>query len=199
MVVLMSTYDVEDLPAAAADCGAVVIPAQGTPESRLAETDMASRRLRFTSAAGSVPQWRAPKILLSHGGPVFVIVVGPRPDPPLQGGALSGIPQRAFRPVGERRRRAAPPGVCVLVPTPCLLVFAAVGAPQCVALAVGLRLARLGRYQQSISLVCIANWISAVAGDGYQPPLLPVMALVALVPVVFAEPYIRWQRGWPSP
>ena len=27
------------------------------------------------------------------------------------------------------------------------------------------------------------------------PPFLPVMALVALVPVVFAEPYIRWQRG----
>ena len=24
---------------------------------------------------------------------------------------------------------------------------------------------------------------------------MPVMVLVALVPVVFAEPYIRWQRG----
>ncbi|AGB25738.1 signal transduction histidine kinase [Mycobacterium sp. JS623] len=79
--------------------------------------------------------------------------------------------------------------------TPYVLLFAAVGAPQCVALALGLRLARLGRYAQSISLVCVTNWISSVLVTVINPNLLAVMALVALVPVVFAEPYIRWQRG----
>jgi signal transduction histidine kinase len=62
-------------------------------------------------------------------------------------------------------------------------------------LALGLRLARLGRYSQSISLVCITNWISSVLVSLVNPNFLAVMALVALVPVVFAEPYIRWQRG----
>ena len=62
------------------------VPAQRTPVSRLAEPDMASRRLRFTSAAGSVPQWRAPKILLSRRS--GLVVVGPRPDPPLPGRTL---------------------------------------------------------------------------------------------------------------
>jgi signal transduction histidine kinase len=79
--------------------------------------------------------------------------------------------------------------------TPYVLLFAAVGAPQCVALAIGLHLARLGRYSQSISLVCITNWISAVLVTVVNPNFLAVMALVAIVPVVFAEPYIRWQRG----
>ena len=79
--------------------------------------------------------------------------------------------------------------------TPYVLLFAAVGAPQCVALAVGLRLARLERYSQSISLVCYTNWISAVLVTVINPNFLAVMALVAIVPVVFAEPYIRWQRG----
>jgi len=79
--------------------------------------------------------------------------------------------------------------------TPYVLLFAAVGAPQCIALACGLRLARLGRYSQSISLVCITNWISVVLVTLINPNFLAVMALVALVPVVFAEPYIRWQRG----
>lgn len=75
------------------------------------------------------------------------------------------------------------------------LVLAPICAAQCIALAVGLRLARHGRYQQSITLVCIGNWISASLVTFVLPPLLPVMVLVALVPVVFAEPYIRWQRG----
>lgn len=79
--------------------------------------------------------------------------------------------------------------------SPWLLLFVAVGAAQCVALAVGLRLARRGRYQRSITLVCIATWISASLVTLVSPPLLPAMALIAMVPVVFAEPYVRWQRG----
>jgi hypothetical protein len=82
--------------------------------------------------------------------------------------------------------------------TPYVLLFAAIGTPQCVALAIGLRLARLGRYSQSISLVCITNWISAVLVTVVNPNFLPVMALVALVPVVFAELYIAGNGGWPA-
>jgi signal transduction histidine kinase len=76
-----------------------------------------------------------------------------------------------------------------------LLAFVAIGCAHCCALTVALRLARHGRYEQSITLVCIATWISTVLVTLVSPPLLPAMALVALVPVVFAEPYIRWQRG----
>jgi signal transduction histidine kinase len=79
--------------------------------------------------------------------------------------------------------------------SPWLLLFVAVGTGQCVALAVALRLARHGRYQRSITLVCVATWISTSLVTLVSPPLLPAMVLVALVPVVFAEPYIRWQRG----
>jgi signal transduction histidine kinase len=79
--------------------------------------------------------------------------------------------------------------------TPYVLLFAAIGAPQCIALAFGLRLARSGKYSQSISLVCVTNWISALLVTIVNPNFLAVMALVALVPVVFAEPYVRWQRG----
>jgi signal transduction histidine kinase len=79
--------------------------------------------------------------------------------------------------------------------TPYVLLFAAVGAPQCVALVIGLRLARLGRYPQSIGLVCVTNWTSAVLVTLINPNFLPVMALVALVPVVFAELYIGWKWG----
>ena len=64
MIVLMSTYDVEDLPfLPRLRCGH--IPAQRTPVSRFVETDMASGRLRFTSAAASVPKWRAENLVVT--------------------------------------------------------------------------------------------------------------------------------------
>lgn len=155
---------------------------------------MASRRLRLPPAAPSVPQWRAPKILL-----------------------LAAIQQKAWlghdlinRFRAERYEvflsghLAGWAGAGIVLPlleysfwyrTPYVLLFAAVGIPQCIALAFGLRLARLGRYSQSISLVCVTNWISVVLVSVVNPNFLGVMAIVALVPVVFAEPYISWQRG----
>lgn len=75
------------------------------------------------------------------------------------------------------------------------LVLAAICAAHCVVLAVALRLARRGDYQRSITLVCIGTWIATSIVTFVFPGLLPVMVLVALVPVVFAEPYIRWQQG----
>ena len=75
------------------------------------------------------------------------------------------------------------------------LAIAAICTAQCLVLAVALALARRGRYQQSITLACIGNWAAVLLITFVAPNLLPVMVLAALVPVVFAQPYIRWQRG----
>src|ERR1700735_2264425 len=75
------------------------------------------------------------------------------------------------------------------------LAIAAISTAQCLVLAVALPLARRGRYQQSITLACIGNWVAVFLITFVAPNLLPAMVLVALVPVVFAQPYIRWQRG----
>ena len=78
---------------------------------------------------------------------------------------------------------------------PWLLALVAICTTQCVVLAVALRLARRGKYQQSITLACIGNWAAVLLITFVSPALLPVMVLAALVPVIFAEPYIRLRRG----
>lgn len=154
---------------------------------------MASRRLRVTSAAGSVPQLRATRTLLSTaiessslGHDLIHRLRSERYQVFLSGHFALWASAAVVLPLLE---------YVFWYRAPYVLLFAAIGAPQCVALAIGLRLARLGRYSQSISLVCVTNWISAVLVTVVNPNFLPVMALVALVPVAFAEPYIRWQRG----
>jgi signal transduction histidine kinase len=77
-----------------------------------------------------------------------------------------------------------------------LLALIAVCAGQCVVLVVALRLARRQQYQTSIILVCVGNWVAVSLITPIAPNLLPVMVLVALVPVVFAEPYIRLRHGF---
>lgn len=155
---------------------------------------MASRRLRLTAAAGSVPDWRAPKILL---------LAAFRSSAWLGHDLIHRFRAERFE-VFLAGHLALWAGAAILLPlseyvwllrSPWYLAFCAVGVAQCVVLAVALHLARNQRYQQSITLVCIGNWVSAVLVTFISPPLLPVMALVAMVPVVFAEPYIRWQRG----
>jgi len=79
--------------------------------------------------------------------------------------------------------------------SPWLLAIAGVCTAQCVVLGVALRLARRGRYQQSITLVCIGNWATVSLSTLIVPDGMPVMLLLALVPVVFAEPYVSSQRG----
>jgi signal transduction histidine kinase len=79
--------------------------------------------------------------------------------------------------------------------SPWLLATAGVCAAQCVVLGVALRLALRGRHQQSITLVCIGNWAAVSLVTFIVPDLVPVMLLLALVPVVFAEPYVSSQRG----
>jgi signal transduction histidine kinase len=79
--------------------------------------------------------------------------------------------------------------------SPWLLALVAVSAAQCVVLGVALRLVRHSRYEQSITLVCIGTWASASFVTFVNPPLLPAAVLGALMPVVFAVPYVRPQRG----
>ena len=155
---------------------------------------MASRRLRFAPAAASVPQLRAPKILLLaafessswFGHDLITRFRAERYEVFLSGHLLAWSGAGIVLPLLE---------YVFWYRTPYVLLFAAVGVPQCIALALGLRLARLGRYAQSISLVCVTNWISVVLVTLVNPNFLGVMVLVAIVPVVFAEPYISFQRG----
>jgi signal transduction histidine kinase len=155
---------------------------------------MASTRLRVPSAAGPVPDWRAPRILLLAafrssswlGHDLINRFRAERFEVFLSGlfalwtSAAIGLPLLEYT---------------WALRSPWFLVLAAIGAAQCVVLTIALRLARQGKYQKSITLVCIGTWVSALLVTLVSPPLLPVMVLVAIVPVAFAEPYIRWQRG----
>jgi signal transduction histidine kinase len=155
---------------------------------------MASSEMKPPPAGAAMPSWRAPQVLLTAavrsssllGHDLINRFRAERYELFLSGHFALWASAGVVLPLLE---------YVFWYRTPYVLLFAAVGAPQCVALAIGLRLARLGRYSQSISLVCITNWISAVLVTLVNPNFLAVMALVAIVPVVFAEPYIRWQRG----
>ncbi|OBF32099.1 two-component sensor histidine kinase [Mycobacterium sp. ACS1612] len=155
---------------------------------------MADSELKSPATGGMMPHWRVPQVLLTAavrsssllGHDLINRFRAERYQLFLTGHLLGWAGAGILLPLLE---------LAFWYRNPYVLLFAAVGAPQCVALAVGLHLARLGRYSQSISLVCVTNWISVVLVTLINPNFLAVMALVALVPVVFAEPYIRWQRG----
>jgi signal transduction histidine kinase len=155
---------------------------------------MASQRLRLAPVAAAVPRWRAPKILL---------IAAFQSSSWLGHDLINRFRAERYE-VFLAAHLASWAGAAVVLPlleyvfwyrTPYVLLFAAVGFPQSIVLALGLRLARLGKYSQSISLVCVTNWISVALVTLINPNFLGVMALVALVPVVFAEPYIHWKRG----
>jgi signal transduction histidine kinase len=155
---------------------------------------MANSELKTPATGAALPHWRAPQVL-------FTAAV--RSSSLLGHDLINRFRAERYELFlsGHFALWATAGGVLPLLEyafwyrTPFVLLFAAVGVPQCIALAFGLRLARLGRYSASISLVCVTNWISSILVTLVDPNLFPVMALVALVPVVFAEPYIRWQRG----
>ncbi len=155
---------------------------------------MASSPLRPTTAAGSVPYWRVPKVL-------FLAAV--------RSSSLLGH-DLIHRFTAERFQLflagylAMYFGAGVLLPlweyqyvlrSPWLLAIVAICTAQCVVLGAALSLARRTRYQQSITLLCIGNWASVLLITFVAPALLPAMVLAALVPVVFAQAYVRWQRG----
>ena len=155
---------------------------------------MASSRLREPPAAGSVPYWGVPKVLL---------LAAVRSSSLLGHDLIHRFAKERFQ-LFLTGQLAMYSGAGIVLPvweyiwvlrSPWLLGMVAVCAGQCVVLGVALRLARRGRYQQSVTLACIGNWASVSLLTFIAPALLPVMVLVALVQVVFAEAYVRWQRG----
>ena len=154
---------------------------------------MAIGRLRLTSAVGSAPQLRAPRTLA---------VAAFRSSSMLGHDLIHRFRAERFE-LFLSGHLVLWAGAAILLPlwdfwllrSPRFLAFVAVGAAQCVVLTVGLRLARRGRYQQSIMLVCVGTWVSVSVVTLVSPPLLPAMVLVAMVPVAFAEPYLSLQRG----
>jgi signal transduction histidine kinase len=154
---------------------------------------MASSPLRPTTAAESVPYWRVPKVLF---------LAAFRSSPPLG--------QEYFERYEAERFRmflsclvAGYSGyglICLweyiwVLRSPWLLAIVAVCAAQCVVLAAALRLVRHSRYQQSFALACIGNWASLLLLTFVNPDLVPEAVLAVMLPIVFAEPYVRWQRG----
>jgi signal transduction histidine kinase len=155
---------------------------------------MANGRLREPTAAGSVPYWRVPQVLL---------LAAVRSSSLLGHDLIHHLRAERFQ-LFLTGHLAGYAGVGIVLPlwgyiwvlrSPWLLGMVAVGVAGCVVLGVALRLARRGRYQRSITLVCIGNWAAVVFVTFVVPDLLPVWVLVALLPVVFAEPYISLQRG----
>jgi signal transduction histidine kinase len=155
---------------------------------------MATSPLRPTTAAGSVPYWRVPQVLLlaavrsssSLGHDLIHRFTAERFQLYLTGLLAMYFGAGILLPLWEYKW---------VLRSPWLLAIVAVCTAQCVVLGVALRLARRTRYQQSITLVCIGNWASLSLVTFIEPALLPAMVLGALFPVVFAEPYVRWQRG----
>ena len=171
------------------------LPAQRTPESRSADQVMASSPLRPATAARSVPYWRVPKVL-------FLTAV--------QSSSSLGY-DLIHRFTAERFQLflTASPGHVLSVPAYCCRCGSTCrccdppgcwpssrSAPRSVS-CWGSRCA----WRDAADISNRSRWFVSVTGPAVLlvtfivPNLLPVMVLAALVPVVFAEPYIRWRRG----
>ena len=78
--------------------------------------------------------------------------------------------------------------------SPWSLVVALVCFAQSLVMCASLRLARHRKSQQAVTLMCIGNWVSALLITFVAPMLLAAVALAALLPVIFAERYVRGKR-----
>ena len=76
--------------------------------------------------------------------------------------------------------------------SPWMIVLAVICAAQYVSLGVALfwRCA----HQRKVIVVCVGNWTSALLITFVAPVMLPVMVLQAMLPVLFAERYVRGRR-----
>jgi signal transduction histidine kinase len=155
---------------------------------------MANTPLSSATGAESVPSWRVPKVLL---------LATVRSSSLIGHDLINRFAVQRFQ-LFLTGYLAMYGGAGVLLPlweylwvlrSAWFLAIAAICTGQCLVLAVALPLARRGRYRQSITVACVGNWTAVVLITVVAPNLLPVMVLAALVPVVFAQPYIRWQRG----
>jgi signal transduction histidine kinase len=155
---------------------------------------MANKPLNSAMAGESVPYWRAPQVLLK---------AAVRSSSLLPHDLVNRFTVERFQ-LFLTGYLAMYGGAGVVMPlweylwvlrSAWFLAIAAICTGQCLVLAVALALARRRRHQQSITVACIGNWAAVLLITLVAPHLLPVMVLAALVPVVFAQPYIRWQRG----
>ena len=78
--------------------------------------------------------------------------------------------------------------------SPWLMALALVCFAQVLVMCASLRLARNRKSQQAVTLMCLGNWVSALLITFVAPMLLAVVALAALLPVIFAERYVRGKR-----
>lgn len=76
--------------------------------------------------------------------------------------------------------------------SPWMIVLAVVCAAHCVSL--GAALFWRGAHQRKVTVVCVGNWTSALLITFVAPVMLPVMVLQAMLPVLFAERYVRGRR-----
>ena len=156
---------------------------------------MASSRLRAPPAAGSVPHWRVPKVLL---------LAAVRSSSLLGHDLITASGRNAF-------------SCSSLVIWPCVPALASccrywstrLGAAIALVCWPSSRSAPRSvscwrsrcAWRGAVDISNRSRWFASATGSALLlvtfivPTLLPVMVLVALVPVVFAEPYIRWQRG----
>jgi signal transduction histidine kinase len=156
---------------------------------------MASGPLKPETAAGTVPSWRVPKVLL---------VAAFRSSSLLGHDLVNRLMAERFQ-LFLAAYLAMYSGAGVLLPlweyefvqlrSRVFLAIAVICSAQCAVLVAALRLVRRGRHQQSITLACIGNWAALLLITFIGPNLLAATVLGALVPVVFAEPYIRGRRG----
>ncbi|HTQ22961.1 sensor histidine kinase [Mycobacterium sp.] len=155
---------------------------------------MASSPLRATAADGSVPYWRVPKVLFlaavrsssSLGRNLIHHHEAERLQLFLVGYLAMYFVSGVLLPLWEYE---------YVLRSPWLLAIVGACAAQCVVLVAALLLARHSRYQQSITLACIGQWVVILLITFIAPALLPVMVLSVVMPVVIAVPYIRWRRG----
>jgi signal transduction histidine kinase len=155
---------------------------------------MANSSLKPATAGGTVPYWQVPKVLL---------LAAFRSSSLLGHDLIHRFMTERFQ-LFLAGHLAMYFGAGVLVPlweyqfvmrSSWLLAIGAICTAQCVVLGFALHLARRDRHQQAITLACIGNWTAVLLITFVAPDLLPAMALTAVVPVVFAQPYIRWRRG----
>jgi signal transduction histidine kinase len=155
---------------------------------------MANSSLRPPAAAGSVPAWRVPQVLMTAavrsssflGHDLIHRLMAERFQLFLLGHLAMYLGAGVLLPLWQ---------YAFFLQFPWLLAIGAICAGQCVVLGLALHLARRRKYQQAITLDCIGNWVAVFLITFVSPSLLPAMVLAALVPVVFAQPYIRWQQG----
>lgn len=155
---------------------------------------MASRRLSLGSVTLSVPRWEAPRILIQGIT---------RSSSPLDRDLILRFQDERFQ-VFLVGHFAMWFGAGVLIPafqyiwlqrSYWFLVLGGISALHSVAIVVAIWLAHQKRYEQAIALVCIGNWIGVLVVVYVSAPTLSVMAVIAMLPAAFAEPYLRWKSG----